>query len=250
MNPGGEPERDETGLPPVDIEIPDDARELDRDMQAYHREQRALRRRRRTGRWHHSLGRDGIVLPLLACCLILALIAGTLLTVFTATSAQNLNGGAPGSGTASAGSAVPDTVRAEALPSAVLAVEGGPPIRVDTLKRAMLVLVPQNCRCGATLGLLAEVAATAHARAAYLVYTPGTRAAVRQLYGQLSSRGQAALTLAKDTEGTLTTSATIMTGAPASTPTAILIAPDGAVTYAWRLSYADSQAPLVHLITG
>ncbi|HTZ91251.1 MAG TPA: hypothetical protein VMB74_02540, partial [Streptosporangiaceae bacterium] len=27
VNSGGEPERDDTGLPPVDIEIPDDARE-------------------------------------------------------------------------------------------------------------------------------------------------------------------------------------------------------------------------------
>ena len=35
-------------------------------------------------RLHGSLAKDGIVLPLLACCLILALIAGTLLTVFTA----------------------------------------------------------------------------------------------------------------------------------------------------------------------
>jgi hypothetical protein len=90
VNPGGEPERDEYGLPPVDIEIPDDARELDRDVQAYHRELRAERRRQRRRRLHLSLARDGIVLPLLACCLILALITGTLLTVFTATSGQEL----------------------------------------------------------------------------------------------------------------------------------------------------------------
>jgi hypothetical protein len=90
VNPGGEPERDEYGLPPVDIEIPDDARELDRDVQAYYRELRAERRRQRRRRLHLSLARDGIVLPLLACCLILALITGTLLTVFTATSGQEL----------------------------------------------------------------------------------------------------------------------------------------------------------------
>ena len=90
MNPGGEPERDDTGLPPVDIEIPDDARDLDRDVQAYYRELRAQRRRQRRLRMHGSLARDGIVLPLLACCLILALVTGTLLTIFTATSDQNL----------------------------------------------------------------------------------------------------------------------------------------------------------------
>ena len=90
MNPGGEPERDDTGLPPVDIEIPDDARDLDRDVQAYHRELRAERRRQHWRSVHHRFGSDGIVLPLLACCLILALITGTLLTIFTATSDQNL----------------------------------------------------------------------------------------------------------------------------------------------------------------
>ena len=90
MNPGGEPERDDTGLPPVDIEIPDDARELDRDVQAYYRELRAQRRRQRRLRMHGSVARDGIILPLLACCLILALVTGTLLTIFTATSDQNL----------------------------------------------------------------------------------------------------------------------------------------------------------------
>lgn len=84
MNLGGEPERDDFGLPPVDIEVPDDARELDRDVQAYRREQRALRRRQRRMRLGAPLTRDGVVLPLLASCLVLALIAGTLLTVFTA----------------------------------------------------------------------------------------------------------------------------------------------------------------------
>jgi hypothetical protein len=96
VNPGGEPERDDPGLPPVDIEIPDDARDLDRDVQAYYREQRAWRRQQRGRRLRGSLARDGILLPLLACCLILALITGTLLTVFSATSDQILPGPAGG----------------------------------------------------------------------------------------------------------------------------------------------------------
>ena len=55
VNAGGEPERDDFPLPPVDIEIPDDARDLARDVQAYHRERRAARRRRRLGRLHAPL---------------------------------------------------------------------------------------------------------------------------------------------------------------------------------------------------
>jgi hypothetical protein len=84
VNLGGDPGRDDFGLPPVDIEIPDDARELDRDVQAYHRELRAERRRLRARRLHGPLTRDGMVLPLLASCLVLALISGTLLTLFSA----------------------------------------------------------------------------------------------------------------------------------------------------------------------
>ena len=83
VNIGGDPERDDYGLPPVDIEIPDDARELDRDVQAYHRELRAQRRHRLAQRLGGPLTRDGMVLPLLAGCLALTLLAGTLLTVFT-----------------------------------------------------------------------------------------------------------------------------------------------------------------------
>ena len=47
MNPGGGSGWDE---PPLDIQIPDDARELDRDVLAYHRELRAQRRRKRLRR--------------------------------------------------------------------------------------------------------------------------------------------------------------------------------------------------------
>ena len=83
MNIGGDPGRDDYGLPPVEIEVPDDARELDREVQAYRRELRALRWRRRTRWLVVPLGRDGMVLPLLAGCLALTLLAGTLLTVFS-----------------------------------------------------------------------------------------------------------------------------------------------------------------------
>jgi len=84
VNVGGEPDRDDFGLPPVDIEIPDDARELDRDVQAYRRELRALRRQKRMGRLHAPLTRNGLVLPLLAGCLAMVLISGVLLTLFSA----------------------------------------------------------------------------------------------------------------------------------------------------------------------
>jgi hypothetical protein len=83
VNTGGDPGRDDYGLPPVDIEVPDDARELDRDVQAYRRELRSLRRRMLARKLYGPLTTDGMVLPLLAGCLALTLLAATLLTVFT-----------------------------------------------------------------------------------------------------------------------------------------------------------------------
>jgi hypothetical protein len=69
--------------PPLDIQIPDDARELDRDVLAYHRELRAQRRRRALKRLAGPLARNGTVMPLLASILAICLVAGAMLSVAT-----------------------------------------------------------------------------------------------------------------------------------------------------------------------
>jgi hypothetical protein len=242
VNPGS----DDNGLPPVDVQIPDDARELDRDVLAYRRELRARRRQARRTRWHRSLGRDGIVLPLLACCLILALITGTLLTVFTATSDQGLTG-PPSSSANSALTGPAPHVVAGRLPSAVIAVDGREPISLDMLRQAMLVLVPRGCDCGSTLAWLADVAVAAHAQA-YVVYNRQTKAEVQRLYGQLSDQRRYALTLAEDTTNVLTGRATFPDGIPATQLTAVLVAADQTVRYATGLSPRDSTTLLIQAI--
>src|SRR6202012_219193 len=68
---------------PVDVDIPDDARELDREVLAYQREQRALRRRARWARLLGPLHQHGAILPLIASCVALSMLAGTLLSVFS-----------------------------------------------------------------------------------------------------------------------------------------------------------------------
>jgi hypothetical protein len=80
VNPGGAGGWDE---PPVDIHIPDDARELDRDVLAYHRELRARRRRRWLRRLTSPFAGQGTVLPLLASILAVCLVAGAMLSVAT-----------------------------------------------------------------------------------------------------------------------------------------------------------------------
>jgi hypothetical protein len=278
LNPGGEPERDETGLPPVDIEIPDDARELDRDVQAYHRELRAQRRLQRGQRVRGTLARDGIVLPLLACCLILALITGTVLTVFTATSDRNPYGFPaatgtssppaasrhPSGGTSSAvpssppassppasstGSAVaahppPATVPGRLPPGATIAVDGRVPSLVHELSRTALVLVPSHCDCTATISWLIYVVTNARAQP-YLVYTAATKSEVEHLYMSLSSSDQAKVLLAAAADNTLRES--IPDTLPEDGLAAILLGPK-AVVYATGLAPRDNATTLIEAL--
>jgi hypothetical protein len=84
MSQGSEPAGND-GLPPAGPQVPADARDLDRDVLAYRREQRALRWRLRGQRWlgvppHRSSG----IRPLVAGFALLALLSAVLLVVFAA----------------------------------------------------------------------------------------------------------------------------------------------------------------------
>jgi hypothetical protein len=205
VNAGGDPERDDFGLPPIDIVIPDDARELDRDVQAYQREQRALRRKRRVSRLRGPLTRDGMVLPLLAGCLMLALLTSTLLVMFAADQT-----GAPvmprSTATQSQPRNTPTTQPATGqiggqLPVATVKIQGKP-VLLHTVTGAMasvLTLVPLDCKCASVLRQLRDQAARAHV----LVYFVGTSAAMPQLASLAAATGQPASQVAEDTGNVL-----------------------------------------------
>jgi hypothetical protein len=82
VRPDGAPDPDDYGLPRVDVVIPDDARELDGDVLAYHREERRRRRRERAARLARPLTRFGVAIPIIAGALLVALVSGMLMTVF------------------------------------------------------------------------------------------------------------------------------------------------------------------------
>ena len=109
MNPGGGAGWDE---PPLDIQIPDDARELDRDVLAYHRELRAKRRRSRLRRLTSPFAGQGTIMPLLASILAVCLVAGAMLSVATFSPATESPTHSPSS-TASASSSQSATTRSE-----------------------------------------------------------------------------------------------------------------------------------------
>lgn len=173
MNAGGDPGQDDYGLPPVDIEIPDDARELDHDVQAYHRELRAQRRRRVASRLSGPLTRDGMALPVIAGCLALTLLAGALLAVFTAD--RGPFGPVPHASTVRAHlSPAPGRVGG-LLPDATVVVNGRQlPLRDLAGSVLVLALIPPACGCLPQVRQLAGEAAAAGAQA-YLAGMGGAR---------------------------------------------------------------------------
>jgi len=209
----GEPERDDFPLPPVDIEIPDDARELARDVQAYHREKRAARRRRLLGRLHAPLTKDGLVLPLLAGCLVMVMISGVLLTVFSASNSgtpagafrpsssvtpQNPQISAAGNSTASPPAPSPSPPGSQLVDATVVA--GGHPVAVYQLLPAVLALAPAGCQCSAALRQLRRQAA-AHKVPLYLITPADAQPAAARL---ARAAGQPASRIAVERTGQLT----------------------------------------------
>jgi hypothetical protein len=218
MNQGGEPAHDDFELPPVDVKIPDDARELDRDVQAYYRELRAVRRQERSLRLRAPLRRTGVILPVAVGCLILALVCGMALTVFSAnpyfagagrakphpgaggqtaalssghresSAAPSTTAAAPSAAQRSASASPPGGTRAHAspsktpptrLPAKTISV-AGEPLALRGLTTAALAIVPAGCACTAAVQQL-----LAQARAAripvYLVGPAGNRATLARL---------------------------------------------------------------------
>ncbi|MBO0776085.1 MAG: hypothetical protein J2P34_07200 [Actinobacteria bacterium] len=212
MNTSGDPDRDDPGLPPVDIRIPDDARELDRDVLAYHRELRALRRRLLWQRLAAPLTRHGLLMPLIASCLALTLLAGTLLTVFSAGQAAWPPGQVP-QRTALGGQR---GRVGQPLPDSIILVEGVE-TPLGSLPPAVLAVIPARCRCEAALRQLASQAAAAQAYL-YLVGMKGVHVA-----GLIQQPGLRAAHPAED-PGNVLASYYRLSGL-----TAILVRPDGRV---------------------
>ncbi len=184
---GGDPGHDEYGLPEVDIEIPDDARELDPDVQAYYRELRALRRHERSRRWRAPLRRTSAVMPVIVGFLVLAMLAGMVLTMFSASPYfAGLPGRPPGQGppAASGGRARAPVAwqRASRLPRATITVHGRP-VQLATLTTAVVALVPRRCGCRPAVAALLSQARAAGVLV-YLVGAGASRTEIVRLAGE------------------------------------------------------------------
>jgi hypothetical protein len=147
-----DPQGDDYGLPHIDIVVPDDARELDRDVVAYRREQRMRRRR---ARWRRVLGpftRYGVAAPIIAAAVLIAVVSGAMLTVL-------------GPHTVPRPTTSPLTQRPSArpgqvggpLPNTQVTIDGEQAALVDQ-RPAVIVMVPPGCRCDAAVTSLTRQA--------------------------------------------------------------------------------------------
>lgn len=142
---------DDNGLPPVDVVIPDDARELDADVQLYHREMRQRRRRERSRRFVSAMRRAGPATPLLVGVLFLAALGAAILTVLAPRQQQQPVHQAP---LADDPRGRPGKVGAF-LPALQLAIDGTPR-SIRRLRPAVFALVPRLCRCEKAASEVAE----------------------------------------------------------------------------------------------
>jgi hypothetical protein len=149
----GDPQGDDYGLPRVDIVVPDDARELDRDVVAYRREQRQRRRRARWRRLFRPFTRYGLAAPIIAAALLIAVVSGALLTVLGPHSAPR----PAGSPLSQRPSARPGQVGGP-LPAAQVTIDGERAALPDQ-RPAVIIIVPPDCRCDAIVSSLAGQAA-------------------------------------------------------------------------------------------
>ncbi|HEX6447158.1 MAG TPA: hypothetical protein VF053_18840 [Streptosporangiales bacterium] len=154
---GRGPEWGDDGLPEIDVEIPDDIRELDRDVQAYHRELRRQRRHdllRRTIPGMGRLGPYGVLAPVVAAALIVTAVLG---------SVMSLLGPRPPTAVRGAGTPRDSSVAGDrpgvgrTLPDAPVTVDGIH-TTLSSVRSAIVVTLPVDCRCAGNVDSLVSTA--------------------------------------------------------------------------------------------
>jgi hypothetical protein len=210
-----DPENGDYGLPKVEIVVPDDARELERDVVAYHRE---VRQRRRKERWRRMgiplFLRYGIAAPFIASAVLIALISGVLMTVIAPRqTSRSLPSTAPVAPKGAAGQI------GGPLPNVSLSINGTHALIPEKIHTGIIAIVPAHCGCDQLIKQLAGEA-TGEQVPVYLVSDQQSAKDVHDLYWKA----------AKGTASTVSDPSDVLaTTYHASGLTAILVHRDGVV---------------------
>jgi hypothetical protein len=131
--------------------IPDDIRELEADVRAYHRERRAAKRRSMLRRVFLG-GRFGITLPVLLAALLLAALYSVVMLVVASPRPQ------PPRGVPLASPKVAAGRPGGLLPKLQIRDERGTFTPLRALRPAVVMLTPANCNCGSAIRSVATSA--------------------------------------------------------------------------------------------
>jgi hypothetical protein len=202
VRPDGDPDRDDYGLPRIDVVVPDDARELDRDLIAYRREERQRRRRTWLRRLIRPFGRYGVVAPIMVAALLVAVISGTLITTFGPRPIPHtpVTPGSHGPSATQSATPRPGTIGGS-LPMGQVEIDGKPARLTDL--QGIIMIVPAGCQCEKAVQDLGRQAQQGNLKS-YLVgsrpWTADTAGELAKLAGQPGSGVQ----IVKDEAGVLT----------------------------------------------
>jgi hypothetical protein len=230
VRPDGDPDPDDYGLPHVDVVVPDDARELDRDVLAYRREERRRRRRRRLRRVVRPVTRFGVAIPIIAGALLVALISGALMTAFGPRPAPRPKGVA----LAPSPTAAPGEIGGLLPAGSVDVVNRSKNARdLRDLRPAVFGIVPPGAQCP---GVVAALAGSAHEYGVRFLLVADPRPAGGRQPVPLKDVKACAGTAHDGTPEILEDAKALLAGAYAPVPgsdgaglTAVFVQPDGVV---------------------
>lgn len=226
MRPDGDPERDDYGLPHVDVVIPDDARELERDVIAYRREERQRRRRAILRRIFRPFTRYGPAVPLIAGALLVAVISGILITVLgPRPDTRFIAPSTPPSATPQAGQT------GGPLPTGSIKIDNRD-AKITDLQGAIVMLAPEGCQCDRAVQSLTRQAHQYDLKAFLVGSHPWTQATAPEL-ARMAGQSGAVAQIVKDEAGILNSTYR------ASGLTVLLVHIDGIVSEIQRNVPAD-----------
>lgn len=165
------------GLPQVDVEIPDDLSELDREVHAYHRERRKERRQelfRHFVPGYRRLGPYGVLAPVVAAALIVTAVLGSVLSFLGPRPSQTDRAAGAPHDQGAARRQQPGV--GQRLPKTGVSVDGSP-TSLARIHSAAVVAVPTNCGCKRTIDALTSTARSNHVS----VYLSGPAKQVQKL---------------------------------------------------------------------
>ncbi|KAB2347946.1 hypothetical protein [Actinomadura rudentiformis] len=227
MRPDGDPEPDDYGLPRIDVVVPDDARELEREVVAYRREERQRRRRARTRRLLRPFTRFGVAVPIIAGALLVALLSGALMTAFGPRPVSR-----PSTSMITPHPTAPIGQIGGTLPDGEVTVVSGQRRRqrLQALRPGVLAVVPPSCACGKLVDELST--RTKESRVGFWLMfdrrgdSTSREASLKKLRTLQGAVHGGPVNLVEDDQG-------YMAGTyvkPGGKPAAVLVGPDGLVS--------------------